>query len=628
MFEAVKHTDAGVTVTLAGGKTLDAELLLVAVGRGPVSAGLGYEEEGVAIDRGFVMVDEYCQTNVADVYAVGDLIPTLQLAHVGFAEGILVAEHIAGLPVAPIDYDGVPRVTYSDPEVASVGLTEAKAAERGADDVEVNYNLAGNGRSEILKTQGEVKVIAELAPRIRPGRVVGIHIVGDRVGELIAEAQLIYNWDASPRTWPSSSTRTRPSPRPSARRTSRWPASRCTSTTSSSPSPPRLPPPSPPKESRDMSVSVSMPQLGESVTEGTVTRWLKKEGERVEVDEPLLEVSTDKVDTEIPSPASGILRNRGRRGRDGRRRRAARRHAARPARRRPQPTTPPAAPARWRRGRAGARPAGAAGRAGTVSAARRRHRWPGRGCRPPLARTPTPAAASPRPALAGRPCDLRPRSRAPGCRPPLRLGSRAAAAEPAEEYPPPTPLPSARRRALRHPAGAQARRRARRGPGHRHRHRRRRPHPQAGRHRGRPCQARRAAAPLRRQRCPARRAAQSPAQVPPAQPSAAGRPAAPAPRPAAAPPRCAARPSRCRGCARSSPSGWSSRCSVSAQLTTVVEVDVTAIARLRERGQARLRGPRGRQAVLPAVLRARCRRGAEGAPEAQRVDRRGPGHLP
>jgi dihydrolipoamide dehydrogenase len=193
-FEGVKTTDAGVVVTLEGGKTIEAEYLLVAVGRGPVSAGLGYEENGVATERGFVLVDEYCQTNVPTISAVGDLIPTLQLAHVGFAEGILVAERLGGLSPVPIDYDGVPRITYSEPEVASVGLSEAKAKEKYGDNLKsFTYDLAGNGRSQILKTSGAVKVIA-----VADGPVVGIHIVGARVSELIAEAQLIYNWEALP----------------------------------------------------------------------------------------------------------------------------------------------------------------------------------------------------------------------------------------------------------------------------------------------------------------------------------------------------------------------------------------------------------------------------------------------
>lgn len=192
-FESVKTTDSGVVVTLEGGKTLEAEVLLVAIGRGPVSEGLGYEEQGITLDRGFVQVDENLHTGVGNVYAVGDLIPTLQLAHVGFAEGIFVAEHIAGQNPPAIDYDGVPRVTYCEPEVASVGLTTAVAKERGHDVVEMNYNLAGNGKSQILQTQGAVKVIAE-----KDGPVLGVHMVGSRVGELIAEGQLIYNWEALP----------------------------------------------------------------------------------------------------------------------------------------------------------------------------------------------------------------------------------------------------------------------------------------------------------------------------------------------------------------------------------------------------------------------------------------------
>jgi dihydrolipoamide dehydrogenase len=194
-FSGAKHTETGVNVSLENGESFDAELLLVAVGRGPVSANLGYEEAGVTLDRGFVVVDEYCRTSAPGVYAVGDLIPTLQLAHVGFAEGILVAEHIAGLSVVPIDYAGVPRITYSEPEVASVGLTEAEAIEKyGADKVyALAYDLGGNGKSQILKTAGSIKLVAQ-----KDGPVLGVHMVGSRVGELIAEAQLIYNWEALP----------------------------------------------------------------------------------------------------------------------------------------------------------------------------------------------------------------------------------------------------------------------------------------------------------------------------------------------------------------------------------------------------------------------------------------------
>ena len=193
-FESVKDTGNGVTVTLEGGATIEAELLLVAVGRGPVSAGLGYDEVGVAMDRGFVLVDELCRTNLPTISAVGDLRPGLQLAHVGFAEGIMVAERLAGLPVVPIDYDGVPRITYSNPEVASVGITSATAAARGIEVTEFTYDLAGNGKSQILQTSGAAKVIVSAGG----GPTLGVHLVGAHVGDLIAEAQLIVNWEAVP----------------------------------------------------------------------------------------------------------------------------------------------------------------------------------------------------------------------------------------------------------------------------------------------------------------------------------------------------------------------------------------------------------------------------------------------
>ncbi|OKJ10184.1 dihydrolipoamide dehydrogenase [Kitasatospora sp. CB01950] len=194
-FSGVEYTAEGVRVSTENGKTIEADVLLVAIGRGPVSTGLGYEEQGVAMDRGYVLVDEYLRTNVPTISAVGDLVPTLQLAHVGFAEGILVAERIAGLKVVPIDYDGIPRVTYSNPEVASVGLTEAKAVEQYGKEkvVTLKYNLAGNGKSKILKTAGEIKLV-----QVKDGAVVGVHMVGARMGEQVGEAQLIYNWEALP----------------------------------------------------------------------------------------------------------------------------------------------------------------------------------------------------------------------------------------------------------------------------------------------------------------------------------------------------------------------------------------------------------------------------------------------
>ncbi|GAA0941203.1 dihydrolipoyl dehydrogenase [Virgisporangium aurantiacum] len=193
-FEQVEHTGNGVKVTLKGGETLEAEVLLVAVGRGPVTANLGYEEQGVKLDRGFVITDERLRTGVPNVYAVGDIVPGLQLAHRGFQQGIFVAEEIAGLNPPVIDENGIPRVTYCDPEVASMGLNEAKAREVYGDKVETfTYDLAGNGKSQILKTQGFVKLV-----RAPEGPVVGIHMVGSRVSELVGEAQLIYNWEAYP----------------------------------------------------------------------------------------------------------------------------------------------------------------------------------------------------------------------------------------------------------------------------------------------------------------------------------------------------------------------------------------------------------------------------------------------
>lgn len=194
-FAGVEHTEQGVRVSLESGEAIEADLMLVAVGRGPVTADLGYEQVGVAMDRGFVLTDERLRTNVPGVYALGDIVPGLQLAHRGFQQGIFLAEELAGLDPVPIDELGIPRVTYSDPEVASVGLTEAQAVERlGADAVEsLTYDLAGNGKSQILKTAGFIKLVRE-----KDGPVLGVHMVGARMGEQVGEAQLIYNWEALP----------------------------------------------------------------------------------------------------------------------------------------------------------------------------------------------------------------------------------------------------------------------------------------------------------------------------------------------------------------------------------------------------------------------------------------------
>jgi dihydrolipoamide dehydrogenase len=192
-FTGATQTDSAVTVSLESGESFDADLLLVAVGRGPNSAGHGYEEAGVKMDRGFVITDDRLRTSLPNVYAVGDLVPGLQLAHRGFQQGIFIAEEIGGLKPRAIDELGIPRVTYCKPEVASVGLTEAQAKDKYGNAETYVYSLGGNGKSQILKTSGGVKLVK--AP---DGPVVGMTLVGERVGELIGEAQLIYNWEAYP----------------------------------------------------------------------------------------------------------------------------------------------------------------------------------------------------------------------------------------------------------------------------------------------------------------------------------------------------------------------------------------------------------------------------------------------
>ena len=194
-FQGVQQSATGVVATLENGDTFDGELMLVAVGRGPNTAGFGYEENGIKMDRGYVLTNERLETSVPGVYAAGDIVPGLQLAHRGFQQGIFIAEEIAGLRPAPIDELGIPKVTYSEPEIASVGLTEAKAAETyGQDNISVyEYNLGGNGKSQILGTAGFIKLI-----RRNNGPIIGVHMIGSRVGEQIGEAQLIVNWEAFP----------------------------------------------------------------------------------------------------------------------------------------------------------------------------------------------------------------------------------------------------------------------------------------------------------------------------------------------------------------------------------------------------------------------------------------------
>ena len=194
-FSGVTQNETGVVVSLESGEQLEADLLLVAVGRGPNTAGLGYDEQGVAMDRGYVLTNDRLQTNLPNVYAAGDIVPGLQLAHRGFQQGIFIAEEIAGLKPTFIDETGIPKVTYCEPEVASVGLSEAKAIETyGAGNISTyEYNLGGNGKSQILGTAGFIKLV-----RRNNGPVIGVHMIGSRVGEQIGEAQLIVNWEAYP----------------------------------------------------------------------------------------------------------------------------------------------------------------------------------------------------------------------------------------------------------------------------------------------------------------------------------------------------------------------------------------------------------------------------------------------
>ncbi|MCI7551656.1 MAG: dihydrolipoyl dehydrogenase [Actinomycetaceae bacterium] len=200
MFDHVEEDANGVHVFTQDGKQYDAEYLLIAIGRGPATANLGYEEQGIPMDRGFVLTNERLHTGVANIYAVGDIVPGAQLAHRGFLHGIFVAEEIAGLNPKPINEDFIPKVTFSNPEIATVGLSQQKAEEKyGKDNVEVfEFNLAGNGKSQILRTQGFTKIIRE-----KNGPIVGFTAIGARMGEQIGEGELMVAWEAYPEDFDS-----------------------------------------------------------------------------------------------------------------------------------------------------------------------------------------------------------------------------------------------------------------------------------------------------------------------------------------------------------------------------------------------------------------------------------------
>lgn len=175
-----------VGVDFEGAERLEADMVLVAIGRAPVTADLGLEASGVAVDsRGYVEVDEMMRTSVPSVYAIGDVVPTPWLAHVASAEGILAVEHIAGQGPRPLDYDQVPSVTYCEPEVGSVGLSEAAARERGYDVAVGKFPFSASGKAAIEgKTLGFVKVVRET----RYDQLLGVHIIGPKATDLIAEA--------------------------------------------------------------------------------------------------------------------------------------------------------------------------------------------------------------------------------------------------------------------------------------------------------------------------------------------------------------------------------------------------------------------------------------------------------
>lgn len=191
---SAKASATGVDITMekAGkSESLTVEMLLVATGRGPVTDGLGVETIGLAMDRGYIVVDSLFQTNVPGVSAIGDVItmggPHYQLAHVSSMEGILLAEKIAGHEVTPINYDHVPRCTYTEPEIGSVGLTEAQAKAAGHDVRVGSFPFRALARARMAgETDGFVKIVAEK----KYDEVLGVHIIGPRATELIAEAVL------------------------------------------------------------------------------------------------------------------------------------------------------------------------------------------------------------------------------------------------------------------------------------------------------------------------------------------------------------------------------------------------------------------------------------------------------
>jgi dihydrolipoamide dehydrogenase len=195
------HTpgSTGTTLELEGQDPLNVDAVVVSVGRRPLSESLGLAGTGVVVDqRGFVEVDELCRTAVEGVWAVGDLIATPGLAHVGYAEAILVIKQLLGEAVTPVDYAGVAWCIYCQPEVAFAGHSEQSAIEAGFEVVTTKHRWGGNSRALIIgDTEGVVKVIAEKRPDGTGGRILGVHMAGPWVTEQLGQAYLAVNWDAT-----------------------------------------------------------------------------------------------------------------------------------------------------------------------------------------------------------------------------------------------------------------------------------------------------------------------------------------------------------------------------------------------------------------------------------------------
>ncbi len=194
-----RRVAGGVELEVDGSDALTADAVVLCVGRRPFTDGLGLDALGAEVDEGgYVVVDEHCQTAVPGVYAVGDVIRTPQLAHVAFAEAIMVVKHLLGESPPPVDYERVPWAIYCHPEVAFVGHTEASAKEAGLDVVTSMHRFMGNGRAMIVgETDGLVKVIAERSDNGAAGRILGVHMVGPWVTEQLGQGYLAVNWEAT-----------------------------------------------------------------------------------------------------------------------------------------------------------------------------------------------------------------------------------------------------------------------------------------------------------------------------------------------------------------------------------------------------------------------------------------------